>query len=406
MSGAGGGSGLPLAWELGRRFLAGRRRSRILDSSSRVALVATALGVAAQVVAMGLMSGYRGDLERKLVGGNAAIVAYPTGLADPVAAAALAREEPGVLRVDRVVYGQGILTGARGGEAVVALRGVEADGGGTLAATAEELAATGGVPGARLGSELARSLGVAPGDSVRLTALGLAGDRPRFAFRVLRCTGIFTTGFSEFDRAWVVLDRGLVEAVSGRGVISLEVAVSDPAAAPALAERLERRLGPEFLVTPWQELNRDLFAALRLQQIGLFLLLGLIVLVATFNVASSLVVLVRERQRDLGVLSALGVPPSGLRGAVMAFGMLLGSAGTAAGAATGWVICELLTRFELVRFEPEVAEIYFLRSVPFRVGVAELAAVVLFSLAVTLLSCLWAARRAGRLQPASALRYE
>lgn len=406
MSAAGGGSGPPFAWELGRRFLAGRRQSRLLDSSARVAVVATALGVAAQVVAMGLMSGYRGDLERKLIGGNAAIVAYPTGLADPVAAAEAARAEPGVRRVDRVVYGQGILAAEGGGEAVVALRGAEADGGGSLAATAEQLAVRGGLPGALLGSELARTLGVVEGQPVRLTALGLTDERPRFAFRALRCSGVFTTGFSEFDRAWVVLDRGLVEAVSGRGVISLEVAIDDPGAARGMAERLARRLGPEFLITPWQELNRDLFAALRLQQIGLFLLLGLIVLVATFNVASSLVVLVRERQRDLGVLAALGVPPSGLRGAVLAFGLLLGAVGTAAGAAVGWAICELLTRFELIRFEPEVAEIYFLRSVPFRAGPLELAAVVLFSLAVTLLSCLWAARRAGRLQPAAALRYE
>ena len=194
--------------------------------------------------------------------------------------------------------------------------------------------------------------------------------------------------------------------LAGRGVTSLEMAVDDPVEAPALAERLAERLGPEFLVTPWQLLNRDLFSALRIQQVGLFLLLGLIVLVATFNVASSLVVLVRERQRDLGVLAALGVPPHGLRGAVLAFGAMLGAAGTAAGALAGVAVCELLTRFEVVRFEPEVAEIYFLRSVPFRAGPAEVGAVALFSLSVTLASCWFAARRAGRLQPAAALRYE
>lgn len=406
MSTPDGGSSLPLAWELGRRFLGGRRRSRLLDSSARVALVATALGVTAQVVAMGLMSGYRGDLERKLVGGNAAIVIYPSNDVDAAASAATVRREAGVRRVDRVVYGQGILASSAGTEAVVALRGVEPGGGGTLAASAEAIAIRDGAPGALLGSELARTLGVAVGDPVRLTALGMVDERPRFAFRTLRCSGLFTTGFSEFDRSWVVLDRGLVERVSGRGVLSLEVAIDDPAAAPVVAERLSQRLGPEHLVTPWQELNRELFSALRIQQVGLFLLLGLIVLVATFNVASSLVVLVRERQRDLGVLAALGVAPGGLRGAVLAFGMLLGVAGTGVGAVVGVVLCELLTRFEVVRFEPEVAEIYFLRSVPFHAGPAEVASVALFSLVVTFLSCLWAARRAGRLQPAAALRYE
>jgi lipoprotein-releasing system permease protein len=166
------------------------------------------------------------------------------------------------------------------------------------------------------------------------------------------------------------------------------------------------RLGPGFHVIDWKELNRELFAALALQQMALFLLLGLIVLVATFNVASTLVVLVRERRRDLSVLAALGLAPRELTRAVLAAGTLLGAAGCALGLGAGLLICFLLTRFEVIRFAPEVAEIYFLSAVPFRPAAGDVAAIAALALGLTLLSSWLPARRAARLAPADGLRYE
>ena len=165
-------------------------------------------------------------------------------------------------------------------------------------------------------------------------------------------------------------------------------------------------LAPEFLVTDWRQLNRELFTALQLQQEALFVVLGLIVLVSTFNVASTLVVLVRERMRDIGLLGALGLPPGGLRRIFLLYGGFLGGLGTLLGVAFGAAVCWLLTTFELIRFDPEVAAIYFIRSVPFRVEPRDLLAIVGFALVVTLLACLVPAWRAARIDPSSALRYE
>ncbi len=408
----------PLAWIVAWRFLRGPR-SRLLDGTARAALLATALGVTAMVIAMALMTGYREDLQRKLVGGNAAIVAYPLvsrhGALPPRTLREL-ESIPGIVHVGRVAYGQGSLAGGEAPEGIeVVLRGVDPrrDGGaaraGELSATAEQLRPSPeGIPGAVLGDDLARRLGVGEGAVLRLVALGFEEGRPRFRYQSLRVSGIFATGFAEFDRSWVVLDRRVIERLMGPEVASdlLEFVVEDPDEAPRLAEHIQRRLGSGYLVNDWQEFNRELFAALRLQQIALFLVLGLIVLVSTFNVASTLVVLVRERMRDLGVLAALGLPPGRLRGVFLAYGGVLGAVGTLLGVAVGAGAAWVLTTFELIRFDAEVAAIYFIRSVPFRVRPTDLLAVVGFALLVTLVACFVPAWRAARIDPSAALRYE
>jgi lipoprotein-releasing system permease protein len=364
------------------------------------------------VIAMGLMSGYREDLESKLIRGNAAVLAYPVGnkgvRLDPKKEAAL-RAIPGVRKIGRVAYGQGSLASSARPQGVsVVLRGID-PGGGQLTAGAGQLRpGPDGIPRTVLGADLARKLGVKPGDTLRLVALGFAAERPRFRYQSLKLAGTFKTGFAEFDRTWVLLDRPLVEGMIGGEVAIdlLEFTLSDPAAAPRTAEKIAAVLSPDFVVTDWQQLNRELFTALKLQQVALFLVLGLIVLVSTFNVASTLVVLVRERMRDLGALGALGLSPVRLSRVFLFYGGLLGGLGTLLGVAIGWTACWVLTTFELIRFDSEVAAIYFISSVPFRVRPGDLLAVVAFALLVTLLACWAPARRAGRIEPAVALRYE
>lgn len=400
----------PLAWTIAWRFLRGPR-SRLLDGTARAALLATALGVTAMVIAMALMTGYREDLQGKLIGGNAAVVAYPLLAQAAVPPQRLEALEaiPGVRKVGRVAYGQGSLAGGASPDGVeVVLRGVD-PGGGQLAARPEQLRpGADGIPGAVLGADLVKKLGVEPGAVLRLVALGFEEGRPRFRYQSLRVTGTFSTGFAEFDRSWVVLERPLVERLMGAEGASdlLEFTVDDPQEAPRIGEAAARLLGSGFLVSDWQQFNRELFAALKLQQIALFLVLGLIVLVSTFNVASTLVVLVRERMRDLGVLSALGLPPASLRAVFLAYGGVLGAVGTLLGVAAGAGASWVLTRFELIRFDAEVAAIYFIRSVPFLVRPRDLAAIVAFALAVTLVACLAPAWRAARVDPSAALRYE
>jgi lipoprotein-releasing system permease protein len=364
----------------------------------------------AMTIAMALLTGYREDLERKLIAGNAAVLAYPLtpGEAGSEVEVENLLAVEGVEVVSRIAYGQGTLSvPGHEGESVT-LRGADA-GRDSLAGVGSDLSTDDeGVAGAVLGKELATALEVGEGDRLRLTALGFEEGRPKFAYRSLRVTGTFRSGFAEFDRHWVVVGRSLVEGVSGgSGSASLfEVVVEDPSEASQIAERVGEVLGPDFLVTDWRQMNRELFSALRLQQLLLFFLLGLIVVVSTFNVASSLMVLVRERMREIGVLKALGMESHRLAQVFVFYGLVLGTAGVSLGLALGASICWVLTRFELIRFDPEVAEIYFVSSVPFRVALVDTVAIAIFSLLVTGLACIPPARRAARVAAASALRYE
>ncbi|MFL6193446.1 MAG: FtsX-like permease family protein [Thermoanaerobaculia bacterium] len=401
----------PLPWVIAWRFLRGRH-SRLLDGTARAALLSTALGVTAMIIAMALMTGYRQDLQTKLVRGNAAVIAYPVGGEPGELPAAKARALlaiPGVEKIGRVAYGQGSLSSPGWPQGLeVILRGVDA-GGGQLTATAEQLRPTPeGIPSTVLGKDLADRLKARPGEVLRLVALGFGEGRPRFRYQSVRVSGTFATGFAEFDRSWVLLERPLVERLMGgeAAVDLLEFTVADPEEAPRVAEAAGDVLQPDFVVTDWRQLNKELFTALQLQQVALFLVLGLIVIVSTFNVASTLVVLVRERMRDIGLLGALGLPPSRLRLIFLAYGGFLGALGTLLGVLFGWGICWVLTTFELIRFDAEVAAIYFINSVPFRVEPRDVLLVVGFALLVNVSACSVPAWRAARVDPSSALRYE
>jgi lipoprotein-releasing system permease protein len=267
--------------------------------------------------------------------------------------------------------------------------------------------ASAGPPPVALGAELAERLGAELGEPLRLAVLGFRDGRPRFTFLSVRNAGSFRTGFSEFDRGWVVLDRArLSGALGNQGSALFELRIAEPSQATEVAAAVERVLGSRYLVSDWQDLNRELFTALRVQQWTLFLVLGLIVLVSTFNVASTLVVLVRERRREIGVLAAMGWKPAGLRRLFLAYGAVLGAVGIAVGLAVGAGAAWVLDTFHLIRFDAEVAAIYFISSVPFRLEGEDLAAIVVFALAINLLACLLPAWRAARLDPAAALRYE
>ena len=172
------------------------------------------------------------------------------------------------------------------------------------------------------------------------------------------------------------------------------------------AREIAKAAGKEFSVTDWRSLNTGLFSALRIQQITLFFVIGLIVAVSTFNIVATLVMTVKEKKRDIGVLTALGAEASFFSRVFLLLGGLLGGAGVLSGVAFGTLVCWVMTAFRLLRFPPAVAEIYFVSYIPFLVRPLDLGAIVGFSVLVILLASWLPARRAGRVDIAEALRYE
>jgi len=385
--------------------------SRVLRATAWAALLATALGVTAMVIAMALMAGYTEDLERKLVGLQAEVSAVPLDpeidIAHDPRIRAL-RELPGVAGVGRAAFGDGALAGPSGADVTVYLRGVDPQTDPRVTDPQTLAASDSGLPRVLLGQELQRTLDLAVGEVARLVVMDVRGRLPRFRYRSVQVGGTFSTGFAEFDSAWVVLDRSVLAAMRGASGLGdvVELHLEEGADPEAMATRIGALLGTDFAVHSPRALNRDLFLALEIQKLGLFVVIGLIVVVSTFNIASTLVILVRERMRDIGVLSAIGLGPRLLLLVFLTYGALLGGVGIAAGAGIGIAVSWLLTHFEIIRFGPEVAAIYFIDTVPFRVHPTDLAAVTGFALAITLAVSLGPALRAARSLPADALRYE
>ena len=396
-------------WVAGRYLLGGR--SRLLSGTARSALGSTGLGVAAMVISMALMSGYSSSVEERLLHAGPLLVqpTMETAL-DLEAADRMAerlREVPGAGTVGVNVAGRGVLS-SRGNPAGVDvwLRGV-VPGASLFGANERQLAKSeDGLEAILLGRELARRLEVTEGDLPRLAAVGAAdGTGPRLAYRTLRVAGTFETGFSEYDRSYAIVDRDTATSLGG-GQVVLEVSTAPGSNVTAVRDRIEDLVGADARVTDWRRSNRAIFAAFRLQKWGLFLVLGLIVLVSTFNIASALVVMVRERARDTAVLAALGLVPRRLRRVFLLCGLSLGAVGTILGLGLGSLVSVIIDRYELVRFDPGVAEIYFISSVPFDVRGLDLLAVAVFSLVVTGLACWWPARLVATVEPARGLRWE
>lgn len=371
----------------------------------------------ALVIAMGLLTGYRDEIQSKLIGANAEVVVFPLtsgGIPNPPALAARVRRDPNVKSISPVIY----LQGTAGSEAVpeganAVVKGIDpasAPSGGAGAIASPAPPSEGELPGCAIGFDLANRLRVRTGDTIVLTVpdasrRGSAFSLLRRAFRVAQ---VFRTNFYEYDSEWVFVRREDAALLSGlsNGANVLEVRLLSLAKTSESTAKIRELAGEGFTVTDWRSLNGNLFAALTIQKITLFLLIGLIVAVSTFNIVATLVMNVQEKQRDIGVLSAMGAPPRLPSRIFLRLGLMLGGAGIAIGLAAGALVCLAITKFHLVSFPPEIAEIYFVSFVPFVLRPRDLAAISFFSLAVVFLASYFPARRASRLRIAEALRYE
>ena len=169
---------------------------------------------------------------------------------------------------------------------------------------------------------------------------------------------------------------------------------------------IRERTGTGYQVNDWREMNRDLFSMLEIQQLVLFIVIGLIVFVSTFNIVSTLIMTVQEKRREIGILASMGADSGTVRRIFIWYGTMVGLAGTTIGLALGTAICAVITRWELVSFPPEIAEVYFVSSIPFVTEPLDLTIVALFSLAVSFVATILPSMRAAKLDPVEALRYE
>jgi lipoprotein-releasing system permease protein len=411
---------LPL--EVAVRYLRSRR-SRLVSSVSLLAISGIALGVAALVVAMGLLSGYRTEIREKLIGANAEVVVFPLtpgGDADPAVVERRLAKVKRVRATAPVIYQTGVAASAATPDGVDAvLKGIDPGQEGRVSdldaylpepRKAVTRPSDGALASVAIGSELARRLDVREGDAISLSVADNSPERQRFAPRTgrFRVGRVFRTNFSEYDSEWVFIDREELRSLArmpGQANV-IEVRLDSIEDTEAAARAIGEAAGNGYSVSDWRSMNAGLFSALVIQQTTLFLVIGLIVAVSTFNIVATLVMTVQEKKRDIGVLTAMGAEPVFFSRVFVALGALLGGTGVAAGILFGALVCWATTHFRLLSFPPGVAEIYFVSYIPFLVRGRDLAVIVSFAAVAILLASWLPARRASRIDLADALRYE
>ena len=407
---------MSLARRIAWRYLR-RPTDKLVSAVGVVSILGLVIGVMALVISMALMTGYQRDLQRKLLGGNAEIFVYSLSapIADPSRLLGQLKQVPGVEAASPVLYQHAVVTtetNTTGSE--VMLKGIEPSRVKTspmlakVVGPAAKFETADGERGVTVGRYLARKLGVKAGDAISVTVASAMNDgfMPRTATFVV--TNVFDTGFYEFDARWLFVDLHEAQSLIGSGSSAnlIEVKLLPDTDIDRTVKVIEETLGGRYAVSDWREINRQLFSLLAFQQLVLFVVIGLIVFVSTFNIVSTLIMTVQEKKKEIGILASMGAEPAMVRRVFMWYGTIVGVMGTSIGMAIAVIICWVITRYELVSFPPEIAEVYFVSSIPFITRPRDLSIIATFSIVVSFLATIIPSMRAARLNPVEALRYE
>lgn len=400
------------------RYLFSRRKQTFIYIISLMSILGVALGVGALVVVLGVYNGFTTDIRDKILGANAHAIVMsrvPSQLDDYEPLLEKIRATPRVIGATPFLYTEVMLSSSHGVKGLV-LRGIDPVSApevlGILsdmtAGSAAALAEQGDVPGLIIGEELARRLGLGVGS--RLNLLSPSGQKTSTGFapriRPFEVVGIFKTGMFEYDSSLGFISLSAARDVLGlpqNRISGIEVTVKDVYTADTVAKALAEKLGPPFHVRHWMEMNANLFAALKLEKLGMFIILAMVVLIGSFSIVTTLVMLVMEKTRDIAILMSMGATRGMIRRIFMLQGTIIGIIGTLLGYALGIGFAALLRRYQFIKLPQGV---YTMDHLPVLLSWPDIAIVGGSAMLLCFLATIYPARQAARLEPAEALRYE
>jgi lipoprotein-releasing system permease protein len=402
------------------RYLRARRQEGFISVIAIFSLLGIALGVATLIIVMSVMNGFRIELLGRILGlnGHLGVYAAQGNIADFDALAAEVKQVPGVVAVHPLTEGQ-VLAFANGRSVGVMVRGMrEGDvAGETLLASriaAGELSRFTG-DNVLVGSKLAFKLGIQPGDEITLLSPnGQAtafGNVPRV--KSYHVAGTFDVGMFDYDRRFIFMPLAAAQLYfqTPEAVSTLQVFVGDADQARNVGFALYQKLGDRYRVYDWQQSNAAFFGAVQVQRDVMFIILSLIVVVAAFNITSSMIMLVKDKAHDIAILRTMGATRGMILRIFVLSGASIGVIGTVAGFALGLAftthieqIRQLVQR--VLRVDPFNAQIYYLTQIPARIEPREVAVVLAMAFGLSFLATLYPSWRAARLDPVEALRYE
>jgi lipoprotein-releasing system permease protein len=403
------------------RYLRARRAEGFISVIAIFSLLGIALGVATLIIVMSVMNGFRADLIGRILGLNGHLGVYGEAgpLTDFDAVAAKVRQVPRIVSATPLIEGQVMATGDNGAASGAIVRGIRPDDIRSRALIAEHIVAGSlsefGDDRIVLGERLARRLGVSAGGKVTLIAPEgtdtAFGTMPRL--KTYEIAALFNVGFYEYDNSfiYVPLDAAQIFFRMPKGVTDLEVFVTDADRATEAGRAIAAALGGHTRILDWQHANSTIVNAVEIERNVMFLILALIILVAAFNIISGMIMMVKDKGRDIAILRTMGAS----RGMVLRIFMLSGASIGIVGTLAGFVLGVAFTEnIESIRqFVQGVlgvnlfsAEIYFFTRIPAHIQTADVATVVLMALALSFLATLYPSWRAARLDPVEGLRYE
>jgi len=392
-------------WFLAARYLGGLRRQQpVVSVIAMISVAGIALGVAALLVVLGVMSGFDADLEDKIIGANPhLLVQAEGGIRDTDALIDRIFETPGIAAASPMLQTQTLVR--RGSEALgVLLRGVDPMKEPQVTRLPHLLKSGTWPPGPGdlvVGSEFVKKWGLRVGDSIDVTGGEKGKPFP------LRISAIFTTGMYDYDMYLTLTRMETAQLIVGGKEPALPTGVGvrldQPVRAPEIQQRMRQSLGYPYYVVSWMDMNSNLFAALKLEKLVMFIILTLIVLVACFNIIATLLMMVVSKTKEIGILKAVGATNGGVRSVFTIAGLLIGLAGTALGTGIGLSLCALLKKYQFIKLP---ADIYYIDRLPVKLEMADALSVVFAALAISWVVCLYPSWVAARLEPAKALRYE
>jgi len=404
---------------IGGRYLRAKQKQAFISLISYLSIAGVAVGVMALIVVIAVMAGFEADLKTRILGGQANVILLRYQGPFDAYREVMQRVDgvPGVTASTPFIYSQVMLRTAANTTGAV-LRGIDpATIGGVLktlenvklpeSAPAGDPEPSGSFPGIVLGRELARNLGVVPGDTVHLISprgmLAPTGHVP--AMKPFRVSSYFESGMYEFDQTFAYIHLHDAQRLlrMGDAVTGVEVRVEDIYQARAVADAIVTQLGSEYYARDWMQMNRNLFKALKLERRVMFIILTLIVLVAAFNIASSLIMMVMGKTKDIAILKAMGATNGSIRKIFVFNGMVIGTIGTGLGLVLGVVLCNLLRRYNIHELTGDIY--YFTTQLPVKMEAIDVACIVAAALVICFLATIYPARQAAKLNPVEAIRY-
>lgn len=415
-----------LHWFIARHYLGAGRGRGLLSLITWISLGGVTVGVTALVVVIAVMTGMQEDLRGKILESTPHVLVLEQGsslrMRDWQNVVDAAVSDPAVVGAAPFVLSTVAITRGGGASAyaqTATLYGVSVDTARSPVTEMERRILQGvldlrtppsGLSPLLLGIGLADRMQLFPGDTLTVISfenlqVGMFGVAP--TTRRFEVTGTFATGMYDYDTQNVYTTLEAAQdllGIAGEGLVSgVGVRTTDPELATEVGDRIQARLGFPYYVESWMTTNRALFSALKLEKLAMSLILFLIVVVAAFNIVSTLVMVVADRTREIGILKAMGMTRGGILRVFILQGIWIGVVGTVAGTGLGLFLCLLLDRYQIIKIPPDV---YFVDHLPVSLQAADVLTIVVASIAVAFAATIYPAIQASRLEPVDAIRHE